>query len=237
MPRLPKEYLEALEKNAELAEIEWRLCKKDPYYWLTTYACTLDNHYVEWEDPVKTFPEKEYIKLFVDNWLKYKRLVVPKSRQMMISWLCVWIYLWDTQFHRARFTCFQSKREEDADELVKRLKQIWDNEPAFMKKYYNDDWTVINLKPNPQNRWQHVYCKFELPQIQSRVLGLPQGGDIVRMLTLSGMLCDEAAFQPEMDNAYTALKPTLSGGWRVTMVSTPETNTFFEDCCFDLLVM
>jgi len=26
------------------------------------------------------------------------------------------------------------------------------------------------------------------------------------------MLCDEAAFQPEMDAAYTALKPTLSSG-------------------------
>jgi len=46
--------------------------------------------------------------------------------------------LWDTQFHRARFTCFQSKREEDADELVKRLKTIWDNEPSFLKRYYEN---------------------------------------------------------------------------------------------------
>ena len=230
-------YLKQLEKSPALQEIEWRLCKEDPYYFLTTWSRTLDNHYADGEDPMKTFPEKDYIKFFIDSWLKYKILLIPKSRQMMLSWLCVGVYLWDTQFHKARFTCFQSKREEDADELVKRLKQIWDNEPQFLKRYYNDDWTFVELKPNPQNRGHHVYCKFELPDIQSRVLWLPQWWDIVRMLTLSWMLCDEAAFQPEMDAAYTALKPTLSSWGRVTLVSTAQEWTFFEEACYDKLIM
>ena len=86
---------------------------------------------------MKTFPDKEYIQFFVRKWLKHKILFVPKSRQMMVSWLCVALYLWDTQFHEARFTCFQSKREEDADELVKRLKHIWDSEPVFLKRFYH----------------------------------------------------------------------------------------------------
>ena len=233
---MTEEYLKQLNKNPKLQEIEWYMCKKDPYYFLTHWAKTVNNHYKEWENPEQTFPEKEYIKMFIENWLKYKILVVPKTRQMMLSWLCVWIYLWDTQFHRARFTCFQSKREEDADELVKRLKTIWDNEPSFLKRYY-ENWSFVELTPNPQNRWQHVYCKFELPEIKSRVLWLPQWWDIVRMLTLSWMLCDEAAFQPEMDAAYTALKPTLSSGWRVTLVSTADEWTFFEDAVFDNLEM
>lgn len=230
-------YLDKLSKSPELQFIEYQLCKNDLYYWLTNWAKTVDSHYEEWEDPVKTFPEKEYIKIFVEEWLKYKILAVPKSRQMMISWLCVAAYLWDTQFHKARFTCFQSKREDDADELVKRLKQIWDNEPFFLKRFYEDDWTFIDLRANPTAKWKHLRCKFELPEIGSRVLWIPQWWDIVRMQTLSWMLCDEAAFQEEMDNAYTALKPTLSGGWRVTLVSTPESGTFFEDAVFDNLIM
>jgi hypothetical protein len=232
-----EEYKNLIEKNPRLQQIEWHMCKNDPYFFLTHYAKTLNNHYKEWEDPTQPFPEKEYIRLFVNEWLEHKILVVPKSRQMMVSWLCVWIYLWDTQFHKARFTCFQSKREEDADELVKRLKHIWDNEPEWMKYYYNEDWTSMKLKQNPQNRGHHVYCKFDLPQINSRVLGLPQWWDIVRMMTLSWMVCDEAAFQPEMDSAYTALKPTLSSGWMVTMVSTAQEGTFFEDCVNDNLKM
>ena len=230
-------YLDKLSKSSELQYIEYQLCKNDPYYWLTHWAKTTDSHYLEWEDPVKTFPEKEYIRIFVDEWRNNTILAIPKSRQMMISWLCVAIYLWDTQFHKARFTCFQSKREDDADELVKRLKHIWDNEPAFLKRYYNEDGTYIELKANPTSRGNHLYCKFELPAIGSRVLGIPQWGNIVRMQTLSWMLSDEAAFQEEMDDAYTALKPTLSGWGKLTMVSTPESGTFFEAAVFDELVM
>lgn len=235
--KLSTEYLDQLSKSPKLQELEWRLCKADLYYWLTTWAKTLDTHYKEWESPIQPFPEKEYIKVFVDHWLKYKILFVPKSRQMMVSWLCVAAYLWDTQFHEARLTCFQSKREDDADELVKRLKHIWDNEPTFLKRYYTWEWKFIELKANPTAKGRHVFCKFELPAINSRIMGIPQGWDIVRMQTLSGMLSDEAAFQPEMDSAYTALKPTLSSGGRLTVVSTPENGTFFEDAVFDLLEM
>jgi len=230
-------YLKRLLESPELQKIEWYLCKEDPYYWLTHWARTLDTHYEEWEDPVKTFPEKEYIRIFVDHWMKYKILFIPKTRQMMLSWLCVAIYLWDTQFHKARFTCFQSKAESDADELIKRLKHIWDNEPSFLKKYYEKDWKEIKLHANPANKGRHTYWKFEIPAIKSRIIGLAQGWDQVRMLTLSGMFSDEAAYQPEMDAAYTGLKPTLSSGWRFTAVSTAEENTFFEDAIFDRLEM
>lgn len=228
--------LQQIESSPELQAITWYMCKEDPYFWLTHYARTIDTHYTEWEEPMKTFPEKEYIKLFVDTWLKNKILFVPKSRQMMVSWLCVALYLWDTQFHKARLTAFQSKAADDADELMQRLKQIWDNEPLFLKRYY-EKWSYIELAANPNNRWQHTYCKFEIPAIKSKVIWVPQWWDKVRTLTLSWMLSDEAAFQPEMDSAYTALKPTLSSGGRVTIVSTPENGTWFEDAIFDNLEM
>jgi len=93
------------------------------------------------------------------------------------------------------------------------------------------------LEANPTNKGKHVNCKFELPQINSSVIGVPQGGDIIRMHTLSGMLSDESAFQPEMEDAYTALRPTLSNNGRLTVVSTAEDGTWFEEAVFDLLKM
>ncbi len=116
-------YIDKLNNSPKLQEIEWRMCKEDPYYFLTTWAKTIDVHDKS-GNPIKAFPKKEYIKIIVDKWLKEKVLFIPKTRQMMLSWLCVALYLWDTQFHRARFTAFQSKREDDADALVKRLKHI-----------------------------------------------------------------------------------------------------------------
>ena len=64
---------------------------------------------------------------------------------------------------------------------------------------------------------------------------MPQWWDVIRMHTLSWMLSDESAFQPEMESAYTALKPTLSKNGRFTCVSTAEDNTWFELACFDWL--
>jgi len=228
------EYLQKLKRSPELRNLEWSKCYDNPYYWLTNWAFTLDVH--DSTSPTKPFPDKDYIKFIVDKWMKHKILIIPKSRQMMMSWLFTALYLWDTQFHYGRLTFFQSKKADDANDLVKRSKMIWDNEPKFLKRYYQKG-EFHELKCNPQNQGMHVYCSLAFPDIQAEIRGVPEGGDVVRSQTLSGMLSDEAGFQPEMANAFTALKPTLSSGGRLTCVSTAEDSTWFEDAVFDKLAM
>ncbi len=227
------EQLRKIKESQELQDLEHALCVRDPYHWLIHWARTLDSH--DNENPIKPFPDKEYLKVLVDIWLNNKLLLLPKSRQMMVSWVIVALYLWDTQFHMAKLTFFQSKREDDADDLVRRAKFIYDHQPKFLKRYY-DGSKWINLKVNPQvPESRHVFCKLALPAIHSEIRGIPQGGDIIRMQTSSGILADEMAFQPEAEAAYTAAKPTLSAQGRFTGVSTAEDNSFFEDLVFDKL--
>ena len=226
------EYLQKLHKEPQLQALEWSQCLEDPYYWLTNWAFTLDVH--DRDNPIKSFPDKEYIKFIVDKWLTDRLLLVPKSRQMMLSWIMVALYLWDTQFHKGRLTFFQSKKADDANDLVKRAKLIWDNEPAFLKKYY-EDGKFKDLICNPQNQGQHVYGALNFPDILSEIRGIPEGGDVIRMHTASGILSDEMAFQPEAKSAFTAARPTLSANGRWTGVSTAEDATFFEDLVFDRL--
>lgn len=227
-------YLQQLKTNSTLQAVEWSKCREDPYYWLTHWAYTLDAH--DSENPKKVFPKKEYLQFITDKWVKHKLLFIPKSRQMMLSWIMTALYLWDTQFNVGRLNFFQSKKADDANDLVKRSKFIWDNEPMFLKKYYKDG-KFYELKCNPQNQNQHIYNLLCFPAIHSEIRGVPEGGDVVRMHTLSGLLSDEAGFQPEMASAYTALKPTLSSGGRLTCVSTAEDSTWFEDAVFDRLLM
>jgi len=215
-------YLMQLNESKELQEVEYQLCKKDPWYWLTTWAYTLDSH--DREDPIKKFPDTGYLKHLTEVWLDEKLLLVPKSRQMMVSWLFCALYLWDTQFYPGRLNFFQSKKEEDADSLVKRAKFIYDKQPAFLKKY----------KVNPSNLGKHTYCKFELPEISSMIKGIPEGGHQIRMHTSSGIFSDEMGFQPEAEDAYTAAKPTIDGGGRFTGVSTAEPG-FFADMVDDIV--
>mgnify|MGYP003145453135 CR=1 FL=1 len=225
------EYLQQLRGSRELQDIEWAMCKKDPYYFLTNWALTLDVH--DDETAIKSFPKKEYLQILCDIWLENRLLLIPKSRQMMITWVCVGLYLWDTQFHGAKLTFFQSKKEDDADDLVKRAKFIWDHEPFFLKRYQDPKTGLCPLEANPQNKGQHIFCKLGFPQINSEIRGIPQGGEILRMHTASGIFSDEMGFQPEAKTAYTASKPTISGKGRFTGVSTAEDGTFFEALVFD----
>ncbi len=151
---------------------------------------------------------------------------------MMMSWLFTTLYLWDTQFHHGKLTFFQSKKADDADDLVKRAKFVYDHEPRFLKRYL-EGGVFKDLHVNPQHNGQHTQGKMMFPEINSEIRGIPEGGDVIRMHTASGILSDEMAFQPEAKSAYTAAKPTISSKGRFTGVSTAEDNTFFEDMVFD----
>jgi len=167
-------------------------------------------------------------------WLRERLLLVPKSRQLMMSWLFTTLYLWDTIFHEARMTFFQSKKAEDADDILKRSKFVWDNLPKFLKRYYRNG-QFFTLQCNPQHNGQHVSGKMIFPDINSEIRAIPEGGDVIRMHVASGILSDEMAFQAEAKSAYTAAKPTISNKGRFTGISTAEHSTFFEDMVFDLI--
>ena len=227
------EYLKKLKDSEELQQLEWYETKEDPYYFLTNWAYTLDSH--DTDNPIKPFPEKEYIKILVDKWFNTRLLLVPKSRQMMVSWIFTGLYLWDTQFNFGRLNFFQSKKADDANDLVRRAKTMWDNEPSFLKKYKDQNGVFQTLSCNPQNQGKHVYNLMTFPEIQSEIRGIPEGGDVIRMQTASGIFADEVGFQPEAAEAFKAAKPSLSSKGRYTGVSTAEDNTFFERAVFDLL--
>lgn len=201
-------YCDALLRDPQLASLEFERCKRDPWHWLNNWVWTLDTH--DKKDPVKKFPDAEYLKYTVDVWQSESLLLIPKSRQMMLTWLIVALYLWDAQFHPGRYIFFQSKKEKDADNILKRAIFIYNNQPYFLKQQ--------NIQK---------YCKLEFPKINSEISAIPQGGDQIRMHTASGVFIDEAAFQHQAEEAFTALKPSIDGGGKVTMVSSANPG-FFE---------
>jgi len=221
------EYKKKVLQDANLQLFEWWECQRSPYYFLTEWARTVDRHVVS-SNPIQFFPKKEYIQFVVDTWLKEKLLLIPKTRQMMMSWLFVGLYLWDAQFHPGRLIFFQSKKAEDANDLIARAKLIYDYQPDFLKSYSDSDGS--KLVP------MEAKClsdKILFPQIHSELRGIPEGGDIIRMHQASGIFSDEMGFQPSARAAYIAAKPSLSSKGRFTGVSTAEDHSFFENLVFD----
>jgi magnesium chelatase family protein len=62
----------------------------------------------------------------------------------------------------------------------------------------------------------------------SEIWGIPQGGDVIRQHTGSGLFIDEAGFQADLEAALGAAQPMLKGGGRLDIVSSAEPGYFEE---------
>lgn len=194
--------------------------KRDPWVFLTECVHTLDQ--VDQDNPIKLFPDKQYLKYFTRMWQQYPLLAVPKSRRMTMSWTQISLIVWDTIFHKGRFWAMVSKKEDDANELVSRAKFIIDN---------------IDRNKIPEGmipKYKHKFCCLEFPQLHSKIQGFPQGADQLRQFTFSGIFGDESAFWEQAQEFYSASFPTIDGGGRMNLVSSPAPG-FFKKLVFDAL--
>ena len=182
---------------------------KHPWNWIRETVYTNDEH--DAINPTKRFPDRDYLRILSDLWLRTQLLLVPKSRQMLITWLFVSCYLWDTIFKRGRLNFFQSKKEEDADRLIQRAYFIWQHQPDWIKAL------------NPAI---YTFCHLKFPITHSEIWGVPQGGDQIRQYTSSGIFSDEMAFQTDAEDAYTGALPTIKGGGKFTGVSSANPGFF-----------
>jgi len=69
------------------------------------------------------------------------------------------------------------------------------------------------------------YCHLYFPN-GSHILGIPEGGHIIRSHNPSVLFSDEAAFQPEFGKAYTAALPAITHGGQLIVVSSAEVSEF-----------
>jgi hypothetical protein len=168
----------------------------------------------------KPFPDKPYIRWMVEQWRAYRMNIWEKSRQIMASWTLCALYLHDTQFQVGRRNFIQSKKELDSDALLRRCYFIWLHQEEWLRALYPAEYSYCHLrffKPGQQGG---------LPY--SELHAIPQGGDVIRQYTGSGLFSDEAAFQDELEKALGAARPMIAGGGRIDVVSSAEPGHFQE---------
>ena len=218
---------------AELDDLELQLIMskslKDPWMMLTGFplgnrwtagksnglVITIDEH--DSENTFKRFPNKEYLWVVTKEWLENQRVIIPKSRQILITWLMVALHLHLYMTKKGQNIFFQNKKESDANDTLSRAKFIYNNLPEKMKEICTNK--------------SMAYCKMEAKDdglnAYSKIRAIPQGADILRLHTASAILSDETAFQEKAEESYTASKPTIDGGGKFTSVSSANGENFF----------
>jgi len=198
----------------------WSLCPRHPFYFLEHFCYTADQH--DMEHPIKRFPiDRPYLRHMTQLWIDNPLLVVVKSRQMIMTWLFTALYLWDAMFHNGRLIMFQSKREEDAigdetsgDGMLGRAKFMVNHIP------YRDVLLPERAAKGQLPAVVRLGKRILFPRRGSTLWAIPQGPSIIRQRTASGYYGDESGFQPEAEDAYAAMRPTIRGGGRATFVTT-----------------
>lgn len=191
--------------------------KADPWLFLTEQVQTEDPH--DKHRQVKSFPEEPYLEHFVRIWHRERRLLVPKSRRMLISWACIAVHVWLLLFHDREYIFFAARKEgrdesQGSLELVKRAKFIINN--------------LRSYRPKTKQQRGRIICH----DTNSEIVAVAEGENQMRQLTATAIFGDEMAFWEHARQTYTAAQPTIENSGRFTGVSTASPG-FFADLVFD----
>lgn len=203
-------------KDPKVIQLELIRCKQDPWHWMRAWVTT-ENVHSNLETTFQRFPDKPHLFYLTRLWQENPRLLIPKSRQLTVTWLISCLYLWDGLFFPSRLTFFQSKKEEDANANLERTWGVYQRLPTFFHEW------------SPAKR---TYCNIRLTRQRSRLWAVPEGADHARQYTCSGYFSDEIGFQADTDKVLAAIAPTLGDKGRFTGVSSASPS-YFQSLCFD----
>lgn len=171
-------------------------------------------------DTVRPFPMLPYIKPILESLLNEKLVALEKSRDMMGTWTIVAFLTWDTIFHKGRQNIFQSENATKTRELVDRAYTIWNNQPEWLK----------NVAKATMAEGTNRAGIIKVNNLQSEIIGFPQGADKIRQYHPSGVFSDEAAFNPNASESFAAIKPAIYGGGRYIAISSANPSWFMYVC-------
>jgi hypothetical protein len=183
----------------------------DKYFQNLVY--TLDEH-DKTGNAFKKIPyEWQYIPELVHAFQHEPWLLVWKSRQILATWTAMAYALWLVAFHEGKKVAVQSKKSDDADALIQRIKVIYDHLPAWKPKA------------------EFSYCRIKFPTLGSDVYGIPQGPEQARSYTFSCVISDEFGFQEQLKETFGAVKPIVDGGGQFIAITTPPRQKNFAYEC------
>lgn len=140
------------------------------------------------------------------------RLLVVKSRQMMVTWIgCAWM-LYKSLTSGPGIHLLLSKEERSAKELINRIRFLVEN-------LLSDEELCPDLLKDRDIRFQSGAVSF--PEDGVRIISLPAAPYAVRGLSPRTVFWDEMAFTPDDDEIWASVKPAVDAGGTFFGVSTP----------------
>jgi hypothetical protein len=188
---------------------EYSACECHPGYFVHTYGVIDDAQDIgPGETPTATMPFHLWPSQWpvVETLWSGRQVVVLKARQLGISWLVCGYILWRCLFLPGQVGLIFSKGQKEANELVRRIKAMYDRLPAWLKA------TLPRLvTPNVRElRWSNGSWITSMPA--TRNAGVSYKANFV--------VLDEFAHMPWPGELFLNVQPTVDAGGQFFIIST-----------------
>lgn len=148
-----------------------------------------------------------------DLWQAGESHVILKSRRLGLTWLGAAFILWKIT-HPGVTVIVLSQGEEEAKEIIRRVKFIYNHLPQSMQDMMPVNTSEHRTKGGIWNKSEIALSGF------GRALALASTEKAGRSFTASVVVVDEAAFHKNAARDYAAYRPTIEGGGQILMFST-----------------
>ena len=193
-----------------------------PYYWALNCTETFDEKWKEKgiDSPYRGFPELDYIRWLFHMMQTSRRLFVPKSREMMVTWVVLAYITWHAQIFPRTRAIVQTQSESKVADLIKGtdipgyVRTLYERQPLWLKRKF-----PLSKDPDDQQMTRFGWANHSVIQ------GVPKGEHQVRQYHPTIYFCDEAAHVDDFAGSYGAADPVAS---QIIAVSSAYPGFFFD---------
>jgi len=182
-------------------------------------------------DPMVLFKLWPKQKEALEAFEKHKFTIVLKARQLGLSWLALAFAVHGLVFQPGYSVVALSKREDEAKELVRRVKLILEHLPPFIIRKKDKNLPENYTGPTWDGTTTYVAVYHPESKVPAMFTSFTSSPDSARSFTASLVILDEWAFQMYAQEIWAAAYPVINRptGGKVIGISTARIGGFFED--------
>ncbi len=208
------------------------------------YVKTKDSH--DRKHPVKPLPvsDKVYLQIVFLFMLACDKLLLPKSRQIMMSWAMSTFDVWHAMGGEYRHVVYQTKKEADAFAMVTggkkkpndgRMDFIIQHLPQWLR-----DENITSGRGNNVGELVFTADDYDgdglpCPWKGSRIEAVPGGADQIAGKTPSKVSADEASYHEEFSQVVVRALPAITGGGQFHAASSVKKGSDFNALVLETL--
>jgi len=175
-------------------------CAYDPVYFIDKFCWIEDKVARDWVRFNLWEKQKDALEAMDAN----QQVIVLKARQLGLTWLAVSYALWTMLFRRGSGILLFSRRENEAKELLERMRGVHARLPESLR----GSVTVDNAQ------------ELGMGGMQSWARCFPTTKHSGRSYSATVAIVDEADFIPDLKLLLNAVKPAIDGGGKLVLIST-----------------